>query len=158
MPREVSGHLVVNGQRFGLAVSRVNEFITSRLLASAIDALIRHGCDENNITIVHVPGAFELPVIVKRMALSGNFDGIVALGCVIRGDTPHFEYIVGATASGLSQVALETGVATTFGIITADTLEQAINRAGVKNGNKGADAAIAAIEMVNLLRLIPGRK
>jgi len=157
MPRELHGQLAVDGQRFAIVVSRVNEFITSKLLAGAVDALKRHGCDEDNITCVHVPGAFELPFVAKKLAESGAYDAVVCLGCVIRGQTPHFEYVAGEAAKGIAQVGLTTGVPTTFGVITADTLEQAVERAGAKAGNKGVDAALSAIELINLLKQLPPR-
>ncbi len=151
MPREIHGQLAVDGQRFAIVISRFNEFITSKLTSGAIDALKRHGCDEENITCVHVPGAFELPFLAKKLADSGAYDAVICLGCVIRGHTPHFDYIAAQVARGVAQAALETGVPTTFGVITADTLEQAVERAGTKAGNKGADAALSAIELTNLL-------
>lgn len=157
MPRELHGQLSVDGQRFAIAVSRFNEFITSKLLSGAVDTLKRHGCEDDNITCVHVPGAFELPFVAKKLAESGRFDAVICVGCVIRGQTPHFEYIAGEAAKGIANVGLSTGVPTTFGVITADTLEQAIERAGVKSGNKGVDAAMCAIELVNLLRQLPSR-
>ncbi len=158
MPREIQGHLTVDGQRFAVVVSRFNEFITSKLLSGAIDALKRHGATDDNITAVYVPGAFELPMVAKKLADSGEFDAIVCLGCVIRGQTPHFEYIASEAAKGIAQVGLASGVPTTFGVITSDTLEQAIERAGSKAGNKGVDAAVSAIELVNLLAQLPKRR
>lgn len=155
MPREIHGQLTVDGQRFAIVVSRFNEFITSKLLGGAIDALKRHGGDEDNITCVHVPGALELPFIAKRLAESGSYDAVICLGCVIRGQTPHFEYVAGQAAKGVAQVALTTGVPVTFGVITADTLEQAVERAGAKSGNKGVDATVSAIELTNLLKQVP---
>ena len=157
MPRELHGQLTVDGQRFAIVVGRFNEFITSKLLAGAIDALKRHGCAEDAITCVHVPGAFELPFMAKKLADSGLYDAVICLGCVIRGQTPHFEYVAGQAARGIAEVGLATGVPTTFGVITADTLEQAVERAGAKAGNKGVDAAVSAIELVNLLRQLPSR-
>ena len=147
----------MDGQRFAVVVSRFNEFITSKLLSGAIDALKRHGATDDNITTVYVPGAFELPMVTKKLADSGEFDAIVCLGCVIRGQTPHFEYIASEAARGIAQVGLASGVPTTFGVITSDTLEQAIERAGSKAGNKGVDAAVSAIELVNLLTQLPKR-
>jgi 6,7-dimethyl-8-ribityllumazine synthase len=155
MPRELHGQLSVDGQRFAIVVSRFNEFITSKLLAGAVDALKRHGCADESITVVHVPGAFELPFMAKRLAESGLYDAVICLGCVIRGQTPHFEYVAGQAARGIAEVGLATGVPATFGVITADTLEQAVERAGAKAGNKGVDAAVSAIELVNLLRQLP---
>jgi 6,7-dimethyl-8-ribityllumazine synthase len=155
MPKELHGQLAVDGQRFALVVSRYNEFITSKLLTGALDALSRHGCDPENITCVYVPGAFELPVVAKRLAESGAYDAVLCLGCVIRGQTPHFEFIAAETAKGIAQVGLETGIPVTFGVITADTLEQAVERAGSKAGNKGVDAALSAIELCDLFGQIP---
>lgn len=155
MPQEFQGQLAVNGQRFAIVVSRFNEFITSKLLSGAVDSLERHGCDREDITCVHVPGAFELPLAAQKLAQSGHFDAVICLGCVIRGQTPHFEYIAGEAAKGIGQVALSTGVPTSFGVITADTLEQAVERAGAKAGNKGVEAALSAIEMTNLLSQLP---
>ena len=157
MPRELHGQLAVDKQRFAIVVSRFNEFITSKLLNGAIDALKRHGCDPENITCVYVPGSFELPFMAKRLAESGSYDAVLCLGCVIRGQTPHFEFIAAETAKGIAQVGLDTGVPTTFGVITADTLEQAVERAGSKAGNKGVDAALSAIELTNLLSQVPAR-
>lgn len=157
MPHEIHGQHAVDGQRFAIVVSRFNEFITSKLLAGAVDALKRHGCAEENITCVYVPGAFELPFVARKLAESGRFDAVICVGCVIRGQTPHFEYVASEAAKGIAQVGLATGVPTTFGVITADTLEQAIERAGAKSGNKGVDAAIGAIELVSLLRQLPAR-
>jgi 6,7-dimethyl-8-ribityllumazine synthase len=157
MPAEIHGQLDASGLRFALVVSRFNEFITSRLLAGAIDALTRHGCDKDNITSVHVPGSFELPFVARKLAACGAYDAVICLGCVIRGHTPHFEYIASETAKGVAQVGLDTGVPTTFGVITADTLEQAVERAGSKAGNKGVDAAMSAMELVNLVKQLPAR-
>ena len=155
MPNEIHGQLAVDGQRFAIVVSRFNEFITSKLLAGAVDALKRHGCDEDKITNVHVPGSFELPFMAKKLAESGAYDAIICLGCVIRGQTPHFEYVASETAKGITQVGMTTGVPTTFGVITADTLEQAVERAGAKAGNKGVDAALSAIELTSVLTQLP---
>ena len=154
MAREIHGQLSVDGQRFALVISRFNEFITSKLKAGAIDALVRHGCDEDNITCVFVPGAFELPFVARKLVESKKYDAVICLGCVIRGQTPHFEYVASETAKGIAQVALMAGVPTVFGVVTAETLEQAIERSGSKAGNRGADAALAAIELVDLTRRI----
>lgn len=158
MPKTIEGHLNVSGQKFAIIVSRFNEFITSKLVGGAVDTLIRHGCAEDDITCVHVPGAFEIAFTAKKAAATGQYDAVLCLGCVIRGQTPHFEYVAGQAARGIAQVGLETGVPTAFGLITADTLEQAVERAGAKAGNKGADAASSAIEMVNLLTQLPSDK
>lgn len=155
--REIRGQLSVGRDRYAIAVSRFNEFITSRLLTGAIDALRRHGGDEGQITCVHVPGAFDLPLVAKKLAESGQFQAVICLGCVIRGQTPHFEYVAGEAAKGVAQVGLATGVPTVFGIITADTLEQAVDRAGGKSGNKGEDAALTALELVSVLRQLTDR-
>jgi 6,7-dimethyl-8-ribityllumazine synthase len=152
MPSELHGQLKADGLKLAIAVSRFNEFITSRLLSGAVDALLRHGADERNITCVHVPGAFELPFVAKKLAESRSFDAVICLGCVIRGQTPHFEYVAGEAARGVARAGYDTGVPVTFGVITADTLEQAVDRAGSKAGNKGVDAALGAIELANLLK------
>lgn len=155
MPRNLQGQLTVTGQRFAIVASRFNEFITSRLLAGALDALKRHGCEDEDVTVVYVPGAFEIPFIAKKLAESKAFDAVVCLGCVIRGQTPHFDYVAGESAKGIAHVALATGVPTVYGVLTTDTLEQAIDRAGAKAGNKGYDAALGAIELANLIKLLP---
>jgi 6,7-dimethyl-8-ribityllumazine synthase len=158
MAKRIEGKLIVSKQRFGLVVSRFNEFIGSRLVSGAIDALVRHGCQPENITEVWVPGAWELPLAVKTLARSDKVDAVVALGCVIRGNTPHFDYIANEVTKGLAQVALDSGVPVSLGVVTADTLEQAIERAGTKMGNKGADAALAAVEMLNLVAQLSASK
>ncbi len=155
MPKEIAGQLSAKGFRFAIAVSRFNDFITSKLLSGAVDALTRHGCCDDDITCIHVPGAFELPFMASKLATSGAYDAVLCLGCVIRGQTPHFEYVAGEAAKGIAQVGLQSGVPTSFGVITCDTLEQAVERAGAKAGNKGVDAAMSAIEMVNLLKQLP---
>jgi len=157
-PTVITGDLVVRGQKFAILVSRFNEFISSRLLNAALDALQRHGCPPGNITIMWVPGAWELPLVARRAAASRRFDGVICLGCVIRGDTPHFDYVAGESAKGIAQVSLETDVPIAFGVLTTNTLDEAVNRAGAKAGNKGADAAITAIEMVNLLASLDAKK
>ena len=154
MPREIKGHLRVEQARFALVVSRFNEFITNKLLSGALDTLERHGCADGDMTVVHVPGAYELPLAASHLVQSKQYDAVICLGCVIRGHTPHFEYIASEVAKGVAHVGLETGQPVVFGVITADSLEQAIERAGTKAGNKGADAALTAIEMVNLLRAL----
>ena len=155
MPRKLEGQLKADGQRFAIIVSRFNDFITSKLLSGAIDALTRHGCDPDAITSVHVPGALELPFIAGKMAESGSCDAVICLGCVIRGQTPHFDYVAGETVRGIARVSSESGVPVTMGVITAETLEQAVERAGAKSGNKGFDAAMSAIELVNLVKQLP---
>ncbi len=149
-PPTIAGDLIVRKQRFAVVVSRFNEFITSRLLAAAVDTLERHGCPRADISVIWVPGAWELPVTAKKAAASGRFDAVICLGCVIRGETTHFEHVCDQAAKGIAQAALETNVPVIFGVLTTHTLEQAIDRAGGKAGNKGADAALAAIEMSNL--------
>ena len=158
MSKRIEGNLTVTRQRFGLVASRFNEFISSRLVAGATDALVRHGCRQDDIIEVWVPGAWELPLATKKLAEGGRVDAVVALGCVIRGQTAHFDYLAAAVSKGLSEVSLESGIPVSFGVLTVDTLEQAIERAGSKMGNKGADAAMAAIEMVNLLGRMSRRK
>lgn len=152
MTTQIEGDLQAGDARFALVVARFNEFITSRLLAGAIDTLVRHGCDEANITVVRTPGSFELPLVAMKCAQAGKYDAVVCIGCVIRGHTPHFEYVAAEAAKGIAQASLQTGVPTIFGVLTADTIEQAVERAGTKAGNRGADAALSAIEMVNLLK------
>ncbi len=154
MVKTLEGVLNAKGIRFGIVVSRFNEFFSAKLLDGAIDCLERHGADEKNITVAWVPGGFEIPLVAKRMAASGKFDAVVALGALIRGNTPHFEYIASEVAKGLAASALETGVPVLFGVITTDTVEQAIERSGTKAGNKGFDAAQAAIEMANLYKVL----
>lgn len=152
MARMVEGNLTAKGYAFGIVASRFNDFITARLLDGALDALRRHGADEDKITVARVPGSFEIPLVAKRMAASRHYDAVICLGTVIRGATPHFEYIAGEVAKGVAMAGLETGVPIAFGVLTTDSIEQAVERAGTKAGNKGFDAACAAIEMVNLLR------
>jgi 6,7-dimethyl-8-ribityllumazine synthase len=146
------GALTAKGLSFGIVASRTNEFITTRLLDGALDALRRHGVEEEQIAVVRVPGSFEIPLTAKRLATSGQYDAIICLGTVIRGATPHFEYIAGQVAKGVAAAALETGVPMAFGVLTTDSIEQAVERAGTKGGNKGFDAACSAIEMANLFR------
>jgi 6,7-dimethyl-8-ribityllumazine synthase len=154
MARVVEGALQAKGIRFGIVVSRFNDFINKRLLDGALDGLARHGAEEGMVTVVRVPGSFEIPLMAKKLAGSGKYDAIICLGAVIRGATPHFEYISAEVTKGIAQVALESGVPVSFGILTTDSIEQAIERAGTKSGNKGWDAALAAIEMVNVLKTI----
>ncbi len=152
MARMLEGNLTAKGFAFGIVASRFNEFITARLLDGALDALRRHGADEDRITVARVPGSYEIPLIAKKMAASHQYDAVICLGTVIRGATPHFEYIAGEVAKGVAMVGLETGVPVLFGVLTTDSIEQAVERAGTKAGNKGFDAACSAIEMANLLR------
>ena len=153
------GNFVQPQGRFALCVSRFNSLITEQLRAGALDALVRHGVAEEDVDVFKVPGTFELPGLVRRVAEGGRYAGVVALGCVIRGETPHFEYVASEVTKGIGQVALSAECAVTFGVLTCDTVEQAIDRAGMKSGNKGADAALACLEMVNLYaRLQPKKK
>ena len=152
--RTIEGGLTISGARFCIVVARWNSFVVDSLEAGAIDTLKRHGANEEDITVVRLPGAFEMPLVLDKVAASGEYDGIVALGAVIRGGTPHFEYVAGEAVKGMSQVTLNHGVPIAFGVLTVDTIEQAIERAGTKAGNKGGEAAASSIEMVNLLRLL----
>lgn len=151
-PEIVEGALTAQGLSLGIVVSRWNEFITRELLAGALDALRRHGADEKRITVAYVPGSFEIPTALRAMARTGRFDGLVAIGCVIRGATTHYDHIAGAVTSGINSVALETGVPIAFGVLTVESIEQAIERSGSKAGNKGAEAALVAVEMANLVK------
>jgi len=151
MSKVVQGNLSAKGKKFALVVSRFNELISGKLLEGAEDCLIRHAAEEKNITTVWVPGSFEIPLVAQKMANSGKYDGVVCLGAVIRGGTPHFDYVAGEVAKGVAQVGLNTEVPVIFGVITADGIEQALERAGTKAGNKGWDAALSAIEMVDLM-------
>jgi 6,7-dimethyl-8-ribityllumazine synthase len=155
MPRYFEGTLISPRGRFALCVTRFNAFITEELLGGAIDTLVRHGVSSDDIDVYRVPGAFELPSVVRRVAQSGSYAGVVALGAVIRGGTPHFEYVSGEVAKGVGQVALNADCAVSFGVLTCDTIEQAIERAGTKAGNKGAEAVMACIELVNLNASMP---
>lgn len=150
MVRIIEGNLKGDGKRFALVVSRFNEFISSKLTEGATDALLRHGVSESDIDIIKVPGAYEIPKVAKKMAQRELYDGIICIGAVIRGSTPHFEYIASEVAKGVALVALDVDVPVIFGVLTTDTIEQAIERAGTKAGNKGFDAAVTAIEMANL--------
>jgi 6,7-dimethyl-8-ribityllumazine synthase len=156
MAKTYQGRLVAEGLRFALVVSRFNEFVTRRLLDGAVDALVRHGASEDDVDVVWVPGTFEIPVVARRLAASGQYHAVVCLGAVIRGGTPHWEYIASQVARGVSAVGLETGVPTIFGVLTADSLEQAIQRAGAKGENRGAAAAQSAIEMASLMGVLAG--
>lgn len=148
----IEGELQAKGLRFSIVVSRFNDFITSKLLDGAMDALLRHGAKEEDVDIIRVPGSFEIPMVAKKMALKKTYNAIICIGTVIRGATPHFEYIAAEVSKGIASASLETGVPIAFGIITADTIEQAVERAGTKSGNKGWDAAITAIEMAQLIK------
>ena len=148
------GHLVGSGLKVGIVVARFNEFITGKLLGGAEDALRRHGVDAENVDVAWVPGAYEIPIVAKKMATSGKYDAIITLGTVIRGATPHFDYVCSEVAKGVSAINMQEGIPVIFGVLTTDTIEQAIERAGTKAGNKGWDAGTAAIEMANLLKQI----
>lgn len=151
MTKIIEGKLTAKGKKFGVVISRFNELISSQLLSGAKDCLVRHECKQDDITVAWVPGSFEIPLAAKKMAQSSNYDAVICLGAVIRGGTPHFDYISAEVSKGIAQVGLEAGLPVIFGIITADTIEQALERAGTKAGNKGWDAALSAIEMVNLM-------
>ena len=151
MSKRYDGTLLGEGLRFGLVVSRFNEFISSRLLEGAQDALLRHGVREDDIEVARTPGSFEMPLIAKKMAQAGKYNAVICLGAVIRGGTPHFDYIATQVSKGIATISLETGVPVIYGVVTADTLEPAIERAGTKMGNAGFNAALSAIEMANLL-------
>ena len=151
MPKPHEGQLDAQGRKFGIAVSRFNDLVTTRLLDGALDCIKRHGGDDDNIQIAWVPGAFELPLVAKKLAESGKFDAVICLGSIIRSDTPHFDYVAGESAKGIARVGLDSGVPVIFGVITADTVDQAVQRAGVKAGNRGWDAALNAVEMASLM-------
>jgi len=154
MPEPIEGAIAGKGLKLGIVVSRFNDFITSRLLTGALDALKQCDVDDNNITIVRVPGSFEIPMAARKMALSEKYNAIICLGAVIRGATPHFEYISSEVTKGIANIALETGIPVIYGVLTTDSVEQAIERAGTKNRNRGWDAALQAIEMANLYKLL----
>jgi 6,7-dimethyl-8-ribityllumazine synthase len=150
----IEGKLLAEGFRFAIVNARFNEFITNKLLGGAIDALHRHGAADESITVAWVPGAFEIPLVAAKLARSGKYDAVICLGAVIRGSTPHFDYVCAEVTKGVAHVGMETGVPTIFGVLTTETIEQAIERAGTKAGNKGFDAAVSAIEMINLIKQI----
>jgi len=154
MAKVIEGQLTAKGKKFAIVASRFNDFITKKLLEGALDAINRHGGDEKNVEVVWAPGAFEIPLIANKLAKTNKFDAVICLGTVIRGSTPHFDYIASEVAKGIAHVGLATGIPVSFGIITADSLEQAIERAGTKQGNKGVDAALSAIEMANVISQI----
>ncbi len=151
MVKTIEGNLIVKGKKFGIIASRFNDFLTKELVGGCLDTLTRHGASNEDLVVTWVPGAFEIPLIAQRLAKSKSYDALICLGTVIRGSTPHFEYIASEVAKGIAKVSLDTGLPVIFGIITADTIEQAVERAGTKEGNKGRDAALSAIEMVNIL-------
>lgn len=154
MPKIIEAKLQAEGKKFALVVSRFNDFITDKLLGGAVDGLLRSGARDKDVEIVKVPGAFEIPLIAKKMAATGRFNAVICLGAVIRGTTPHFEYVSAEVSKGVANVGLESEIPVIFGIVTTDTIEQAIERAGTKAGNKGWDAAITAIEMANLIEVV----
>ncbi|REK59154.1 MAG: 6,7-dimethyl-8-ribityllumazine synthase [Thermobacillus sp.] len=154
MVKVYEGQLVSQGLKYGIVAGRFNEFIVSKLVSGALDALKRHGADDSEIEIAWVPGAFEIPLIAQKMAESGKYDAVITLGAVIRGSTPHFDYVCNEVSKGVAAISLKTGVPVIFGVLTTDTIEQAVERAGTKAGNKGWDAAVTAIEMANLTRAI----
>lgn len=154
MLKTIEGKLDAKGMRVGIVVSRFNSFISERLVEGAVDALLRHGAEQDNLQIVRVPGAFEIPLTAKKLAGSGRYDAIICLGAVIRGATPHFDYVSAEVSKGIASVSLDSGVPVSFGVLTTDNIEQAIERAGTKAGNKGFEAAVGAIEMVNLFRAL----
>ncbi len=154
MSKTYEGNLLGKGLKFGLIVSRFNEFFSQKLLEGAQDALLRHGVNETDIEVAWTPGSFEIPLVAQKMAASKKYNAVICLGAVIRGGTPHFDYIASEVAKGIAKVTLDTGIPVIFGIITADTLEQAVERSGTKAGNKGFDAAVSAIEMANLVKAI----
>ncbi|SHK88369.1 6,7-dimethyl-8-ribityllumazine synthase [Selenomonas ruminantium] len=154
MANIIEGYITAKGMKVGIVVARFNEFITSKLLGGALDALHRHECNDDDIDVAWVPGAFEIPVVAKKMAESGKYDAVIALGAVIRGSTTHYDYVCNEVSKGVAQVGMQTGVPTIFGVVTTENIEQAVERAGTKAGNKGTDAAMAAMEMANLLKKI----
>ncbi len=158
MPRYVEGKLNAQGLKFGIVVSRFNDFISEHLLAGALDVLIRHGAGDGDIEVVRVPGAFEIPQAARKMARANRYDALICLGAVIRGSTPHFDYIAAEVSKGVAMIGLESEIPVTFGVLTTDNIEQAIERAGSKAGNKGGDAALSAIEMANLYREMRGKR
>jgi 6,7-dimethyl-8-ribityllumazine synthase len=154
MPKVIEGKLLAKGKKFAIVVSRFNDFVTSKLTEGAVDALLRSGADTKDIEIIKVPGAFEIPLIAKKAAEKGRYNAVICLGAVIRGATPHFDYVSAEVSKGVGMVGLEYGVPVIFGVITTDTIEQAIERAGMKSGNKGWSAALSAIEMANLIEAV----
>lgn len=156
MTSTIQGHLSAEGLSFGIVVSRFNGIVTRPLLDGAVDCLVRHGASESRITVVHCPGSFEISQVAQKLAVSGTYDGIICLGCVIRGETPHFDYVASEVSRGVSTVALTTGVPVAFGVLTTESLEQALERAGGKSGNKGWDAALTIIELAQVTRQLSG--
>ncbi len=158
MTRQIEGHLNAAGRSFGIVISRYNSLVSERLLDGALDCLGRHGADLDKVTVVYCPGSFEIPQVALPLARGGSVDAVICIGCVIRGDTPHFDYVAAEASKGVAQVAMATGVPCTFGILTTDTLEQALERAGAKAGNKGWDAALSAIELVQVVGQLSGKR
>ena len=154
MSKVIEGNLIGKGRKFGIVVSRFNDFMTKELVSGCVDTLVRHGVLDQDLTIAWVPGAFEIPTVAQKLAKTKAYDAVICLGTVIRGATPHFDYIASEVAKGVAKVSSDTGIPVIFGVITADTIEQAIERSGTKDGNKGRDAALSAIEMVNILEKI----
>lgn len=154
MEKKIEGDLIAKGRKFALVASRFNDFVTKELVSGCVDTLLRHGADSKDLATTWVPGAFEIPLIAQKMAMQKSYDAIICLGTVIRGATPHFDFIAAEVSKGIAKVSLDTGLPVVFGVITADTIEQAVERAGTKDGNKGRDAALTAIEMVNLIEKI----
>jgi 6,7-dimethyl-8-ribityllumazine synthase len=154
MAKVIEGNLIVKNKKFGIVASRFNDFMTKQLVSGCIDTLVRHGADDNDLTVVWVPGAFEIPAIAGKMAKNKTYDAVICLGTVIRGSTPHFDFVASEAAKGIAKVAGDSGIPVIFGVITADTIEQAVERSGAKDGNKGKDAALSAIEMVNVMSQI----
>lgn len=156
MPVHLEGSLVDGGGRYAIVAARFNDFIVNRLVDGAVDTLVRHGARAEAITVVKVPGAYEIPLVCQKLAASGRYDAVLALGCVIRGSTPHFDYVAGEVSKGVAQASWNSGVPVIFGVLTTETIEQAVERAGTKMGNKGVDAAMSALEMVDLLKKLEG--
>ena len=156
LPKTTEGELLVRDLRFAILAARFNDFVVEPLVRGALDALKRHGATDKQVDIVRVPGAFDMPIVARKLALSRRYEALIALGAVIRGQTPHFDYVAGECAAGIARIALESGVPIAFGVLTTDTVEQAIDRAGGKAGNKGAEAALTALEMANLMRRLDG--
>ncbi len=154
MVKVIEGNLIVKGKKFGIIASRFNDFMTKQLVSGCLDTLARHGADDSDLTVVWVPGAFEIPVVALKMSKSKAYDALICLGTVIRGQTPHFDFVAAEASKGVAKVAQDSGIPVIFGIITADTIEQAIERSGTKDGNKGQDAALSAIEMINIMAQI----
>lgn len=154
MAKVIEGNLIVKAKKFGIVASRFNDFMTKQLVSGCMDTLVRHGASDDDLTIVWVPGAFEIPAVAGKMARSKAFDAVICLGTVIRGSTPHFDFVASEASKGIAKVAQDSGIPVIFGVITADTIEQAVERSGAKDGNKGKDAALSAIEMINVMAQI----